>query len=311
MSQKADHGLVKLCKTLVVSRSAYYEYLKRRKRVNKGKVLEGRVISIFRNHRGRYGTRRIVEELKAEDIEVGRSRVRRIMRRYSLRAIQPKSYVPKTTQSPPGMLRSSNLLLGREPVREKDRVWVGDITYLPLEGSKWAYLSIWLDLYSRYIVGWQILSHMREELVIKALKKAVQARRPPKGLIIHTDGGGQYGSKAFRKLIENTDNLQSMTRRDNHYDNAHAESFFSRLKAELLQGGQFRNIEDAYKECFGYIEGYYNTIRRHSKIDYKSPLQFEKELGNVSKGNIKRCRTKCGPKASVSLRSTKALGLGK
>jgi transposase InsO family protein len=147
-----------------------------------------------------------------------------------------------------------------------------------MKDGNWVYLSCWMDLFSRVIVGWLVLDHMREELVISSLERAIQSRRPPKGLIIHSDGGGQYGSSNFRKLIAGQEFEQSMTRRDNHYDNAFAESFFSRLKAEKIRRRKFDNLEEARSCCFEYIDMYYNTQRKHSSIGYKKPLQFEREL---------------------------------
>ena len=158
-------------------------------------------------------------------------------------------------------------------------MWVGDITYLPLVNNEWAYLATWLDLYSHYIVGWDVQSHMKEELVINAFEKAIKRRTPSPGLITHSDGGNQYGSKRFQRILAGIESLQSMTRKNNHYDNAYAESLFSRFKAEVLEGGVFLSEEEARMECFDYIELYYNPIRRHSSLGYKSPLQFEKENG--------------------------------
>ena len=158
-------------------------------------------------------------------------------------------------------------------------MWVGDITYLPVLDGEWCYLSSWLDLWSHVIVGWSVEDHMREDLVVDSFRIAEKKRQPTQGTIIHSDGGGQYGSKKFRKVIENGEYRQSMTRRDNHYDNATAESLFSRLKAELLEDGVFSTVEDARTECFDYIEGYYNERRKHSSIGYKKPLHFERELG--------------------------------
>jgi putative transposase len=138
------------------------------------------------------------------------------------------------------------------------------------------YLASWQDMYSRKIVGWELFLHMRSELVIKALNKSIYRRELPKGLIVHSDGGGQYASHEFHKLLKDNGFLSSMTRRDNHYDNAMAESLFSRFKAELMDKGAFENFEDAYTEIFEYIEIYYNTQRRHSGIGYQIPQAFEK-----------------------------------
>jgi transposase InsO family protein len=140
-------------------------------------------------------------------------------------------------------------------------------------------MSSWLDLWSHVIVGWSVEEHMREGLVIDSFTHAELKRKPTDGIIIHSDGGGQYSSVKFRKIIDRGNYLQSMTRKNNHYDNATAESLFSRLKAELIEEGIFLSVEDARTECFDYIEGYYNTQRKHSSIDYKKPLQFEREMG--------------------------------
>ena len=267
-----------MCKALSVSKSAYYNYKSKQQREEEHRELERLVLGVFRFHKRRYGTRRIVDELGDLDIKVGRRKVSSILSKYGLQAIQPKSFVPKTTQSPSGMLRSPNLLLDRPFPQDINMVWVGDITYLPMASKCWSYLASWLDLCSRHIVAWEGSDHMREDIVIDSFKKGVLKRRPGSNLIVHSDGGGQYGSKSFRRLLANTKSQQSMTRRDNHYDNAYAESLFSRLKAELIGTGRFSSLEDARKECFDYIEGYYNTIRKHSSLGYKSPLQFEREL---------------------------------
>jgi len=262
-----------------LSTSSYYEYLKKEKFPSQDEGLEQAVVSAFWRHKRRYGTRRLVSELYDEGYVVGRKRISSILRKNGLRAIQPKPFVPKTTQTHPHLRRSPNLLLDREVSKVCNEVWVGDITYLPLQEGGWAYLATWLDLFSHHIVGWEVKSHMGEELVIEAFEKAVMKRQPSAGLIVHSDGGGQYGGQNFRQRLGNYGYLQSMTRKDNHYDNAFAESLFSRLKAELLDGGVFLDMAEARLECFDYIDCYYNPIRRHSSIGNKSPLQFEKEWG--------------------------------
>ena len=178
------------------------------------------------------------------------------MKSQNLKAIQPKSFVPKTTNSKHDLGRSDNLLLDREPVKSINEVFVGDITYIPMSNGSWLYLASWQDMKSRKIVGWELADNMHSQLVINALQKAIDRRELPEGLIIHSDGGGQYASKEFRDLLKKHKFKQSMTRRDNHYDNAMGESFFSRFKAELIQKGGFLNFEDAYTEIFEYIEIY-------------------------------------------------------
>ena len=239
--------------------------------------MEQAIIEAFWRHKRRYGTRRLVAELADEGIRIGRQRVSSILKKYDLQAIQPKSFVPKTTKSHPHLKRNDNLLLVEGFPKGINRVWVGDITYLPLVGGRWLYLAVWLDIYSHYIVGWKVADHMKEALVMEAFEQAIWTRKPSKDLIVHSDGGGQYASAEFRKRLALLGFRQSMTRKNNHYDNAFAESLFSRFKAEVLEKGIFLSLEDAKTECFDYIECYYNTIRRHSSIGYKSPLQFERE----------------------------------
>jgi len=262
-----------------LSTSSYYAYLDRKKFPREDGGLEQAVVTAFWRHKRRYGTRRLVSEMHDEGYVVGRKRISTILKNNGLEAIQPKSFVPKTTQTHPHLSRSPNLLIDRDEVSRCNEVWVGDITYLPLQEGDWAYLATWLDIYSHHIVGWEIKEHMGEDLVIEAFEKGVMKRQAQAGLIVHSDGGGQYAGQKFRQRLGNYGYLQSMTRKDNHYDNSFAESLFSRLKAELLDGGMFLNLAEARLECFDYIECYYNPIRKHSSIGNKSPLQFEKECG--------------------------------
>jgi putative transposase len=238
-------------------------------------ALSEEVKSVFQAHLQRYGSRRIVAELRDKGIEVGRFTVRSRMKAQGLKAIQPRSFVPKTTQTNPLLLRSENLLLDLPPLSQVDRVYVGDITYITMADGSFTYLATWMDLYSRYIVAWALKKNMEASLVFEALKKACAKRQPPKGIIIHSDGGGQYMDTEFRIWLHDKEALQSMTRKDNHYDNAHAESLFSRFKAELLHGGAFDSFDDAQTAIFEYIELYYNPIRRHSALGYLSPKKFE------------------------------------
>ncbi len=204
------------------------------------------------------------------------------MRIQNLKAIQPKSFVPKTTDSNHNFGRNANLLLDRAPPIQPNEVFVGDITYIPLADGSFLYLATWLDMFSRVIVGWDLDANMRSSLVINALTKSIDRRNLKSGLIIHTDGGGQYASEDFRKLIKKHKFCQSMTRKNNHYDNAMGESLFSRFKAELIQKGTFLNFDDAYTEIFEYIEIYYNRKRRHSGINYEIPTEFEEKFRRQS-----------------------------
>jgi transposase InsO family protein len=234
-----------------------------------------KVKAVFDDHRRRYGARRVSAEVKAQGIAVGRRQAGALMRLQGLVAIQPKSFVPKTTDSRHGLGRSPNLLLGREAPGRPDEAYVGDITYVLLANGRFAYLATWQDKFTRKVVGWELLRHMRTELVIKALKKAIDRRKIPAGLIVHTDGGGQYASNEFKKLLADNKFLSSMTRKDNHYDNAMGESLFGRFKGELMEKGAFASFEDAYTEIFEYFEVYYNNKRRHYGIGYQTPREFD------------------------------------
>ena len=197
------------------------------------------------------------------------------MQEQGLKAIQPRSFVPKTTQTNPNLLRSPNLLLEMDKVDVVNKIWVGDITYLAMADGSWAYLATWMDLFSRMIVGWRFGTSLDVTLVMDSFKKAILRRNPAPGLIVHSDGGGQYMSKEFRHLLSTYGFAQSMTRVDNHYDNAFAESLFSRFKAELTEEFPFESHQNARSIIFEYIEIYYNRVRKHSSLGYMSPEVFE------------------------------------
>ena len=283
-----QHSIQTICAVFGISRSAYYAYDAGTTYHLQGakQALADRIKEIFDYHKRRYGSRRIQSVLQDEGHQIGLHQVRKRMREQGLVAIQPKSFVPITTQTHPHLKRSPNLLLlpDNEPTAP-NQVIVGDITYLPNKEAgydKWLYLAVWLDLFSRRIVGWHIDRHMEDSLVITALQQVIQNRQPLSNLIVHSDGGGQYGSLQFRALLSQQQYRQSMTRKDNHYDNAHIESLFGRFKIELLQGETFFGIEDAYYKSFEYIEGYYNRIRKHSSLGYKSPIQFEQQYTSTT-----------------------------
>lgn len=266
------------CSALGVSRSAYYAHKKGLSHRPSGREAGERLAlrSSFMEHRSRYGSRRLAPELRDAGHALGRHRTRRLMREEGLRAIQPRSFVPRTTDSRQTRKPSPNLLLAMEgDPTGPNQVLVGDITYVPLSGGKWAYLATWLDLFARKLVGWHLDTHMRAEIVLKALQKAEGRRNLTTGATVHSDQGSQYASAKFRKHLAKQGYRQSMSRKGDCYDNAFAESFFSRLKSELLQDGIFDTFEDAYTEIFNYIECYYNSKRRHSALGYLCPDKFE------------------------------------
>jgi transposase InsO family protein len=267
-----------MCLALGIDRSSYYRLVRPRED-NYEEVHSRELVRevFFRNSR-RYGSRRIEAELKAEGIEVGRHRIRRMMKDEGLRAIQPRSFVPKTTDSGHNLGYSENLLMGLKlPPSKPNEVIVGDITYLPLEDGSFAYLATWADLFSRLVIGWDVRDSLHDELVIAAFEKGLIRRGQLQEAIVHSDRGGQYASCRFRSLLKACGCRQSMSRAAESYDNAYAESLFSRYKAELLEGGAFSDLEEARLETFNYIEGYYNRIRRHSSLGYVSPEEYERK----------------------------------
>ncbi len=275
-------GIDLICSVLELSKSSFYAWQRNETYVLKEpkEKKAAAVKEVFTEHRRRYGARRSVADLQEKGYNIGRFQVRSMMKKQDLHAIQPKSFVPKTTNSKHNLGRSPNLLLAENGERKKPtrplEILVGDITYIPLQNGEYLYLATFQDMYTRVVLGWELMDSMPTQLAINALQKAINQRKLAKGLIIHTDGGGQYGSNRFRQLLKAHDFKQSMTRKDNHYDNAMGESFFSRIKTEILEGGKFANFEDAYTEIFEYIEVYYNKKRIHSSLNNDFPERFEK-----------------------------------
>ena len=271
--QQTGHGIRPICQVLGVPRSSYYHASEPTPCQSADVIIGLEIESIFKRHRRRYGYRRIHSDLADQGIICAAARVRRIMEERGLHAIQPKTYVPKTSDGRADK-PSPNLLLGKPIPEQPNKVWAGDITYIPTADG-WRYLAVIIDLHSRRIVGWALADHMRAELVTDALKQALGTRPIAPGLIFHSDRGSQYGSRAHRQILQKADILQSMSARANPYHNAWTESFMGTLKNEMLQGGSFTTEADARLEIFDFIESYYNHHRKHSALGYRPPAQFE------------------------------------
>jgi len=278
-----------LCRVMRVSLSGYYAWRRRLSKPPslKRKKLADLVKDCYWENRRRYGTRRIKAALSKAGVKVGRFQIRRLMQEEGLKAIQPKSFTPRTTDSR-GVAPAPNLLAQvKTQEYAAGKLIVGDITYLPLRHGKWCYLAVWQDKVTRRIVGWSLSREMTAEIVISALQKALRKGLIKRGALVHSDRGSQYASNGFRFLLQTNGLRQSMSAAGNCYDNAQAESFFSRFKAELIEGGIFEDIEQVRSEVFSYIEGYYNRVRLHSGLGYKSPLEFEMELKTKNGGEKK------------------------
>lgn len=274
------HSIRRICSILQVPRSSYYHAAHPTATKNEDQRIGDVIEVVFKRHRRRYGYRRIWQDLSDQEILCAPSRVRRLMAERSLKAIQPKTFSPKTSDGRADK-PSPNLLLNQPFPQKSNQVWTGDITFIPTS-SGWAYLAVVVDLYSRKVVGWALADHLRADLVADALKQALNSRPIKRGGIFHSDRGSQYGSASYRKLLHRAGFQQSMSARANPYHNAWTESFMGTLKSEMLQGGCFLDLNDARTEIFAYIDAYYNTRRKHSALGYKSPAQFEAQFQSLN-----------------------------
>lgn len=261
-----------------VSASSYYEWLNRRPsaRLVENSAIRDEVVQVFDRARGTYGRRRIARELnKKREKPLSANRIARRMQELNIAGYRPKSF-KKTTIGDP-LLEDSPNLLKEITVRQIDKAWVSDLTYIATKEG-WLYLCTIMDLCSRKIVGWATRTDMTAEIVIKAFDAACAKRKPTDSVIFHSDKGGQYKSKRFRRKLKKKDFMQSMTGKDHCFDNAHAESFFSTLKRDLIRGKIFATRSEAEAAVFEYIEVFYNRFRLHSSLDYQSPDEFEKNI---------------------------------
>jgi transposase InsO family protein len=267
-----------LCRTFEVSRAGFYAWRDEAEsaRARRDRELLPLVRDLFWKHKRRYGARRIAVELAARGQPCGVNRAAKLLKMQGLRAIQPRSFAPKTTDSRHSLGYSPNLLVDAPPPIRVNQVWVADITYIPLKENGFAYLALVLDLYSRRVVGWELADQMTELLVLEALHQAIRGRQPPPGLIHHSDRGGQYAGHRYRAVLRRAAMRQSMSRAANCYDNAFIESCFGTIKTEL-EMTEYENCAEARGDIARYL-AYYNTERRHSSLDYLSPAQFETQL---------------------------------
>jgi putative transposase len=275
IAQKTGASLRRVCAVLGLPRSSFYHAASPTKTQLADAALGALIESIFRRHRRRYGHRRLCAVLAERGLPCAPARVRRLMAQRGLRALQPKNFLPKTSDGRADK-PSPNLLLGQPLPAAPNRAWAGDITFIPTSAG-WLYLAVVIDLCSRRIVGWSLADHLRSELVLDALQQALHSRSC-QHTIFHSDRGSQYASAAFRQALAQAGLRQSMSARANPYHNAWTESFIGTLKHEMLQGGCFQSLSDAQIEIFEYIEGYYNTHRKHSALDYLTPTQFEAQF---------------------------------
>lgn len=264
-----------MCNVLKASRSGFYSWVKtgcnRQEKANQ--KLDVNIRAIFNEHRGRYGSPRITKALKAININCSRNRVARRMRAINLKALAKRKF-KVTTDSAHKLPVFENILARDFSAQGVNQKWASDITYISTKEG-WLYLAVIIDLFSRAIIGWSMSTHLKKELVCSALTMALFRRKFPKGVIVHSDRGSQYCSYEYRKIINQNNLIGSMSRKGNCWDNAPSESMFHTLKVELVQSNIFESRDKARRQIFNYIEGYYNTKRIHSAIDYKTPYEME------------------------------------
>lgn len=265
-----------LCRRYKVSRSGFYAWLSRdgSKRRRNDEELGERIERIHRDSGSRYGSPRVHEVLRREGIRCSNKRVARLMRERGLRARVSRLY-----RRGPGMVRrffakNGNLRLGEPLPTRTDQIWVGDLTYLRL-GKRWRYLATVMDLFSRRIVGWTLARNRTTEVTLRALKRAIAARGPAPGLLFHTDRGIEYSAYDFQDFLKSKGIVPSMNRPRHCQDNAHMESFFHSLKAELTHRRSYASDAELNASMAGYIDRFYNEKRIHSSLGYHSPVEFE------------------------------------
>ena len=267
--------IARKCAIMGVSRSGFYDWRNREVSVREVSniQLDEHIMRIYREHEGRYGYRRVCDELRDLGVSASLERVRRRMKRIGLRGIQSIKF-KYTTNSRHNLPIAPNLLEQNFKVTAPNTAWVGDITYIRVK-QQWLYLAVILDLYSRKVIGWAFGVRINAKLVCDALKSALRSRDYPTDVIMHTDRGSQYCSHAYQKLIKAYQLKCSMSGTGNCYDNAACESFFHTLKVEYVYQYSFGSIEHAQSMIFWFIEVYYNRKRKHSTIGYQSPVNFE------------------------------------
>jgi transposase InsO family protein len=270
--QRGQYRVKTMCRALKVSRSGYYAWRKRMPsksmRAN-NKLLES-IREIYKKSRKVYGSPRITDELNEHGLRCGKNRVARIMKENGIRAYIRKKF-RRTTESRHSYPASTNLLIQGN---KNERAWASDITFIPTREG-WMYVSAIMDIRTRKIIGLSMKDRLTQELTSDTLMQAVKRERPGKGLIHHSDRGKQYASYAYKDLLKQYGIRSSMSRSGNCYDNAYIESFWGTLKKELVYGQKYQTRKDARLSIFEYIEVFYNRIRKHSALGYKSPEQYD------------------------------------
>ena len=261
-----------MCRLAEVSRAGYYRFLQPRYPGEEQMEVRNAIQQIVVEHRRRYGYRRVTVELRRRGMTVNHKRVLRLMREDNLLGIEPKAFLA-TTESDHDQPVYLNLA-SRMKVTAINQLWVADITYIRLR-QEFVYLAVVLDVFSRKVIGWALDRTLTTRLPLLALERAITLRQPAAGLVHHSDRGIQYASQQYTALLEFHGILPSMSRPGNPYDNAFCESFIKTLKREQISANKYHYIDELNAHLEEFIEHYYNRLRLHSALGYKTPEEFE------------------------------------
>ena len=272
---KHEFGVKRLCEHLNVSRSGYYDWSNREEsaRAKSDRILQRHIHRIFYESKGIYGSPRIHQALRKQGTLVGRKRVARLMKKAGLKARFARVYRYRTDTFENNFIVKNLRIDGNKPVTINQH-WASDLTYIRL-GTNWVYLVTVLDLYSRRIVGWSLGREKNSALVTRALEFAIRKRKPPRGLLLHSDRGNEYASRDLKAKFERYGIVRSMSRAYRSIDNAEMESFFQKLKGEYLKGKTYKTVKQVRRDVASYINLFYNPKRLHSSLGYLSPMEFE------------------------------------
>ena len=275
MSMQGNLSVERMCYLAQVSRAGFYRSFREKQPEEEELEVQSAIQQVAMEHRRRYGYRRITAELRRQGMVVNHKRILRLMREDNLLAVQPRAFVVTTDSSHD--LEVHMNLADRMKLTGIDQLWVADITYIRLK-TEFVYLAVILDRFSRKVVGWALKKTLASRLTVKALKQAIMVRKPPLGLVHHSDRGMQYASGEYMQVLKEHRIVPSMSRPANPYDKASCESFMKTLKREEIYANDYRDIEHLRINLELFIQQYCNRHRLHSELGYRTPEEFEKGM---------------------------------